>query len=103
MIASDDRSVVPNVLWIDAGNGAPVDMLLAALLDAGADLSVVRAGLSRLPVGPVELDINQVRRYGLRALQVTVRAPDQAVHRALADITAIISGAGLPPTVAAFA
>jgi pyridinium-3,5-bisthiocarboxylic acid mononucleotide nickel chelatase len=103
MTAPEERNAVATVLWIDAGNGAAGDMLLAALLDAGADLSVVRAGLSRLPVGPVELDINQVRRYGLRALQVTVRAPDQAAHRALADITAIISRAGLPPTVAAFA
>jgi pyridinium-3,5-bisthiocarboxylic acid mononucleotide nickel chelatase len=92
-----------NVLWIDAGNGAAGDMLLAALLDAGADLSAVRAGLARLPLGPVELEVRQVRRYGLRALQVTVRAPDQSAHRGLADITAIISRAGLPAAATAFA
>jgi uncharacterized protein (TIGR00299 family) protein len=103
MIAPDDRSVVSNVLWIDASNGAAGDMLLAALLDAGADLSAVRAGLGRLPVEPVELDVNQVRRYGLRAARVTVRAPEQPVPRGLADITAMIRRAGLPPTVAAFA
>jgi uncharacterized protein (TIGR00299 family) protein len=103
MTAPEDRSAAATVLWIDAGNGAAGDMLLAALLDAGADLSVVRAGLSRLPVGPVELDVRQVRRFGLRSVQVTVRAPDQAAHRALPDIAAIISQAGLSPAVAAFA
>jgi uncharacterized protein (TIGR00299 family) protein len=103
MTAAEDRNAIATVLWIDASNGAAGDMLLGALLDAGADLSVVRAGLRRLPVGPVDLDVRQVRRFGLRAVQVTVRAPDQATHRALADITAIISGAGLSPAVAAFA
>jgi pyridinium-3,5-bisthiocarboxylic acid mononucleotide nickel chelatase len=103
MTAPEDHDAAPTVLWIDAGNGAAGDMLLAASLDAGADVSVIRAGLSRLPVGPVELDVQQVRRFGLRAVQVTVRAPDQAVHRTLADITAIISRAGLSRAVAAFA
>jgi uncharacterized protein (TIGR00299 family) protein len=78
-------------------------MLLAALLDAGADLSAVRAGLGRLPVGPVDIDVDDVRRYGLRARHVTVRAPDHAAHRGLRDITAILAGGGLPSAVETFA
>jgi hypothetical protein len=93
----------PNVLWIDAGNGAAGDMLLAALLDAGADLSAVRAAVGRLPVGPVELDVRQVRRHGLRATHVAVRAPDDPSRRGLRDVIAVISRAGLPPAVEAFA
>jgi uncharacterized protein (TIGR00299 family) protein len=93
----------PNVLWIDAGNGAAGDMLLAALLDAGADLPAVRDAVGRLPVGPVEFDVRQVRRHGLRALHVAVRAPDPSEHRSLNDVTAIISRADLRPVVEAFA
>jgi uncharacterized protein (TIGR00299 family) protein len=92
-----------NVLWIDAGNGAAGDMLLAALLDAGADVGAVRNAIARLPVGPVALDVREVRRYGLRALHVAVRAAEGNPHRGLREVVAIISRAGLPPAVEAFA
>jgi hypothetical protein len=91
------------VLWVDAGNGAAGDMLLAALLDAGADLDAVRAGLSALPVEPIELVLDPVRRHGLRAAALTVRAPDSPVHRNLADLEGIIGGGRLPEPVHAFA
>jgi pyridinium-3,5-bisthiocarboxylic acid mononucleotide nickel chelatase len=90
-------------LWIDAGNGAAGDMLLAALLDAGADLAVVRTGLARLAVEPLGVDIAEVRRGGLRAAQVTVRAPDSAAERRLSDVIRVIDGAGLPAPVVEFA
>jgi pyridinium-3,5-bisthiocarboxylic acid mononucleotide nickel chelatase len=66
-------------LWVDAGNGAAGDMLLAALLDAGADLPAVRAGLRGLGVGPLEVAPAQVRRHGLRALHADVRVPPDDV------------------------
>ena len=66
-------------LWVDASNGAAGDMLLAALLDAGADLDAVRTGLRGIDVEPVGLTLNAVRRHGLRAAQVVVDAPDRSV------------------------
>jgi uncharacterized protein (TIGR00299 family) protein len=86
-------------LWVDAGNGAAGDMLLAALLDAGADLSAVRSGLHGLGVGPLEVSPGQVRRHGLRALHADVRVPPDDVSRNLADVTAILSSASLPSAV----
>jgi uncharacterized protein (TIGR00299 family) protein len=93
---------VSDLLWVDAGNGAAGDMLLAALLDAGADLDVVRAGLAGLGVEPVALELAPVRRHGLRAALLTVRAPDSAVERHLADVLSIVDTGGLPAPVAAF-
>jgi pyridinium-3,5-bisthiocarboxylic acid mononucleotide nickel chelatase len=90
-------------LWIDAGNGAAGDMLLGALLDAGADLATVRAGLAGLAVEPVDVERHEVRRGGLRATQARVRAAESRVERRLDDIRAVIAAAGLPEPVSTFA
>jgi hypothetical protein len=90
-------------LWVDASNGAAGDMLLAALIDAGADVEAVRAGLARLPVEQVALEVSEVRRYGLRARRVTVSAPDSHAHRGLAEVTQVIEGGGLAEPVRRFA
>lgn len=90
-------------LWVDAGNGAAGDMLLAALLDAGADATAVRAGLRQLPCEDIGLEVSQVRRHGLRATRVTVSAPPGEVTRGLADITTLVSAARLPGAATDFA
>ncbi|MCO5998190.1 nickel pincer cofactor biosynthesis protein LarC [Actinoallomurus rhizosphaericola] len=90
-------------LWVDAGNGAAGDMLLAALLDAGADPEVVRSGLRGLAVEPIDVEVTQVRRHGLRALHADVRAPRSDVSRDLAAVTAILTAAPLPDEARAFA
>lgn len=48
--------------WIDPTAGAAGDMLLAALLDAGADLSAVRAAVSAVVPGEVEVHAHPVSR-----------------------------------------
>src|SRR5256884_819232 len=90
-------------LWVDASNGAAGDMLLAALLDAGADLDAVRTGLRGIDVEPVGLTLSAVRRHGLRAAQVVVDAPDSEATRNLPDVVSILSGPGLPRQVQDFA
>lgn len=90
-------------LWVDASNGAAGDMLLAALLDAGADLAAVSAGLARLRVEPIEVRLTEVRRHGLRGAHVAVHAPESPVHRGLADVLAVVAGADLPAPVRDFA
>jgi hypothetical protein len=88
---------------VDAGNGAAGDMLLAALIDAGADLEAVRSGLRGLAVGPLDVTMGQVRRHGLRALHADVRVPPDDVTRDLGDVTAILSAAALPEAAREFA
>lgn len=90
-------------LWVDAGNGAAGDMLLAALLDAGADMAAVRDGLRGIGTEPLDVTLTQVRRHGLRAALASVQAPPSQVPRRLADVTALLSAAGLPGEAREFA
>jgi uncharacterized protein (TIGR00299 family) protein len=90
-------------LWVDASAGASGDMLLGALLDAGASVEAVAAAIETLGVEPIEIRPVPVRRHGLRATRADVRADDTAVSRALGDILDLVAAAALAPAVAAFA
>jgi uncharacterized protein (TIGR00299 family) protein len=58
--------------WIDASAGIAGDMLLGALLDAGADERVVRAAIGAVTGDAVRVRTREVRRAGLRALKVDI-------------------------------
>ncbi|MEV4054898.1 nickel pincer cofactor biosynthesis protein LarC [Amycolatopsis sp. NPDC049688] len=89
--------------WIDAGNGCAGDMLLAALVDAGADFDAVLTGLARLRIDDVRLTEQVVRRHGLRARQVVVEAPETRHARHLPEILELIGAAALPAAAERFA
>ncbi|GID91711.1 nickel pincer cofactor biosynthesis protein LarC [Amorphoplanes digitatis] len=79
--------------WIDASAGVAGDMLLGALLDAGAGLEVVRRAIDEVLPGSVALSVTQVTRAGLRALKADVdplvAAPP---HRTWRDIRPLLEG-----------
>ena len=83
------------LLWVDASAGASGDMLLGALVGAGADLSVVQAAVDALGTEPVRLTARQVTRAGLAATKVDVAAPASDVRRTWPDVRALIEGAEL--------
>jgi hypothetical protein len=85
-------------VYLDCVAGAAGDMLLAALLEAGADLEEVNDGLARLPVG-VSVELSTVHHHGIGATRVKVLAPTDHVHRTWADVRGLIEEAGLPPRV----
>ena len=62
--------------WIDAGNGIAGDMLLGALIDAGADAGAIAALLEGLVPGELHLEIAEVVRGGQRATKVEVIADE---------------------------
>ena len=59
-------------LHIDCSFGVSGDMLLAALVDAGADLSAVRSILERLPLHNFTIGSEKVLRGGVAALHLDV-------------------------------
>jgi pyridinium-3,5-bisthiocarboxylic acid mononucleotide nickel chelatase len=82
--------------WVDATAGVAGDMLLAALVDAGAPLGTVLAAVNAVAPEPVEMAPAQVRRGGLRATKVDVRpVPEEQAHRSWREIQALLEHADL--------
>jgi pyridinium-3,5-bisthiocarboxylic acid mononucleotide nickel chelatase len=70
-------------------------MLLAALVDAGADADAVRAGLAGLGIAGLALDVGRTARHGIAARRATVRGAGGQPHRDWASIRGQIDAAGL--------
>ncbi len=87
------------VVHFDAITGAAGDMILAALVDAGASLDELRQGLSTLPVPEFRLDVEEVRSGGLRARRLVLEVPDEATHRHLPQVLEVLRGGSLPAPV----
>ena len=85
--------------WIDASSGASGDMLLGALLGAGADESAVRAAVASVAPEAVSFLVAPTTRAGLAATRVSVEVADSATHRGLGDVLTLIRSAGLADQV----
>lgn len=86
--------------YVDAVGGIAGDMLLAALLDAGADAPYVRDGLAALGVAGLDLRIDSVTRHSISARRVSIAAPSEPqLHRRWADVREILDAARLAPRV----
>lgn len=89
-----------NAIFLDCFAGISGNMLLGALLDAGAPEELLRAELAKLPVMGYELTVSRVDKGGISAAYVDVEVDEATqVHRNLADIIAIIEDAELAPAV----
>ena len=84
------------ILYFDCIAGISGDMALGALIDAGADLEPIRAGLMTLAVEPFDLEVDQVESNGLRATKVEVRTGAVSVIRTYANIRSLLELAELP-------
>lgn len=83
------------IAYFDCASGISGDMTLAALIDAGADLAAVQAGLDSLQISGLKLVSSQVKRHGFRALHVVVEHVPEHKHRHLHHIEALIEKSSL--------
>lgn len=89
------------LLYLDCVGGAAGDMVLGALLDAGASIERVRGGLAGLGVPGLEVRVGRATRHGIDAARVEVSAATDQPHRRWRDVREMIGGAGLPERAAA--
>lgn len=91
------------IAWLHCPAGAAGDMLLGALLDAGASLESVRSAVGALQVDPIEIVPCRVTRHGIAATKAEVRTGEATTTRTWADVRALLSAAELPAQVRAHA
>ncbi|MEZ6185730.1 MAG: nickel pincer cofactor biosynthesis protein LarC [Planctomycetota bacterium] len=82
-------------LHLDLLGGVAGDMLLGALLAAGAELAPLQASVEALGLD-ARLEAEPAHRRGLGCLRVRVVAPPSPPHRAWSDVRALLQGLPLP-------
>ena len=84
------------VAYLDCVGGLAGDMLLAALLDAGAELESLRRVPAALGIDGVEIGVERVERQGIGALHLRIAAADDHAHRSYGEIRGLVEAADLP-------
>lgn len=87
------------VLYLDCFSGASGDMVLAALIDAGAPAELVAKQLEKLGVPGLELVTSAVQRAGVAATGVEIKADDAFSAGSFAELSVLIREAGLERAV----
>jgi uncharacterized protein (TIGR00299 family) protein len=85
-----------HVAHFDCFSGCSGDMILAALIDAGADVEAIRQGLVSLGL-PIGFEVEKIRKGGFGATQVRIEAPEQDTHRFLPEVEEILGRGSLTP------
>jgi hypothetical protein len=94
----------PGAAYIDATAGVAGDMLLAALLDAGAEVERVRGTITSLGVPGLGLRTEPARRGGLACLRAVITTPAVTDReRRLADVLGHVDASDLGPAGKDFA
>ena len=83
------------IAYLDCASGISGDMTLGALVDAGAPLSEIQAGIDSLGLPSCSLKTEEVKKKGFRATQLTVAHEPEHAHRHLHHITEMIDNSVL--------
>lgn len=88
--------MAPMHAWFDISAGVAGDMLLGALLDAGADAAGVQSAIDAVAPGSVRLEADTVTRGGQRATKARVRVlVDDPPHRSWRTIRDTLATAAI--------
>lgn len=87
------------IAYFDCFAGASGDMILGALVDAGADVEVIRKQVSRIDLGGVEIAAESVTRRGVAATRVLVVTGGSSGIATPASARRCIQEAGLDPEI----
>jgi hypothetical protein len=85
------------IAYLDCASGISGDMTLGALVDAGADLAAIQAGIDSLGLAGCRLVASEVKKRGFRATQIVVEHEPEHAHRHLHHIAAMIDRGQLTP------
>jgi pyridinium-3,5-bisthiocarboxylic acid mononucleotide nickel chelatase len=88
------------VAYFDCFSGISGDMVLGALVDAGAALRAIEAELRKLRLDGWKISAEKVKRHALLATQVKVETGESHHHRGLPEILGLIDQAKLAPRAA---
>lgn len=103
------HTMTPKNIYFDCFAGAAGDMIVGALLDAGADFATLQTELAKLNLDGYSLRIEAVRRRGLGGSQFHVDIPHHDHHehehqhehhhhhRGLSEILTMIEASGIAP------
>lgn len=90
---------MPKAIYFDCFSGISGDMALGALLDLGLPIEALRTELGKLHVPGWAIEAERGMRRYIAGTRAHVVAPEQATHRHLADVRAIIEQSSLAPEV----
>ncbi|GAB4281701.1 MAG: nickel pincer cofactor biosynthesis protein LarC [Coriobacteriia bacterium] len=87
------------IAYVDCSSGVSGDKLLAALIEAGADVSALEAALASLGFGPIDVAVERVARAGVTGGHVTISSAEDQPRRSWTEIRAAIEAAPLSDAV----
>ena len=78
------------IAYFDCFSGISGDMTLGALIDAGAELSLVQSAIASMDLGDVRITVANTERRGFRGKLLTIDYPPEHAHRYLRDILSLL-------------
>jgi len=85
------------IAYLDCASGIAGDMLLGALVDAGAPLAEIQQAIDSLGLPSCRLVGTEVRRCGFRALKIDIQHEPEHAHRHVHHIVEMIQSSRLSP------